>query len=174
MNKIKIKENVSLKNFSSYKIGGRAKYFLKVSNIDELIEGLKKWEEYRISPTLEVGLFVLGGGTNVLISDKGFDGLVIHNKIKDIKIIGDKDIKILSEKDIKRTKKESPNILISRYPSIHISVGAGVLMGDLLNFCVQNSLSGLEWAGGLPGTLGGAIRGNAGAFRGEIKDNVLE
>ena len=56
MNKIKIKENVSLKNFSSYKIGGRAKYFLKVSNIDELIEGLKKWEEYRISPTLEVGL----------------------------------------------------------------------------------------------------------------------
>ena len=68
-----------------------------------------------------------------------------------------KDIKILSEKDIKRTKKESPNILISRYPSIHISVGAGVLMGDLLNFCVQNSLSGLEWAGGLPGTFGGTI-----------------
>src|SRR3989338_11476133 len=47
-------------------------------------------------------------------------------------------------------------------------------MGDLLNFCVQKSLSGFEWAGGLPGTLGGAIRGNAGAFRGEIKDNILE
>ena len=47
-------------------------------------------------------------------------------------------------------------------------------MEDLLNFCVQNSLSGLEWAGGLPGTLGGAIRGNAGAFRGEIKDVIYD
>ena len=43
-----------------------------------------------------------------------------------------------------------------------------------MTFCIENSLSGLEWAGGLPGTVGGAIRGNAGAFKGEIKDNVLE
>ena len=65
-----------IEKLSNYKIGGPAKYFLEISNIDELIEGLKKWEEYRISPTLEVGLFVLGGGTNVLISDKGFDWFV--------------------------------------------------------------------------------------------------
>ena len=46
-------------------------------------------------------------------------------------------------------------------------------MVDLLNFCLEKGLSGLEWAGGLPGTVGGAIRGNAGAFGGEIKDLVL-
>lgn len=47
-------------------------------------------------------------------------------------------------------------------------------MSDFVSFCSQNSLSGMEWAGGLPGTVGGAIRGNAGAYLGETKDNVLE
>jgi UDP-N-acetylmuramate dehydrogenase len=51
-------------------------------------------------------------------------------------------------------------------------VGSGELMTNVLNFCIDNSLSGLEWAGGLPGTVGGAVRGNAGAFGGEIKDNI--
>ena len=88
-----------------------------------------------------------------------------------MKILEGKDIEILSEKDI---KAKSLNILISQYPNIFLSVGAGVLMEDLLAFCIKNSLSGLEWAGGLPGTLGGAIRGNAGAFKGEIKDNIAE
>jgi UDP-N-acetylmuramate dehydrogenase len=55
-----------------------------------------------------------------------------------------------------------------------IRVGAGVLMSDLLSFAAKNGLAGLEWAGGLPGTVGGAIRGNAGAFGSETKDSVLE
>ncbi|OGK36794.1 UDP-N-acetylenolpyruvoylglucosamine reductase [Candidatus Roizmanbacteria bacterium RIFCSPHIGHO2_12_FULL_41_11] len=148
---MRIQKNIPLKNFSNYRIGGRAKYFLKVSSVEDLIEGLKQWEEYRISPTLEVGLFILGGGTNILISDKGFDGLVIHPKIKSIK---------------NQSGKESK--------SQRLIVGGGVLIEDLLNYCIENCLSGLEWAGGLPGTLGGAVRGNAGAFRGEIKDNVVE
>ncbi len=48
-----------------------------------------------------------------------------------------------------------------------------MLVADLLTFTIEHSLSGLEWAGGLPGTVGGAVRGNAGAFRGEIKDRVV-
>ena len=148
---MRIQKNIPLKNFSNYRIGGRAKYFLKVSSVEDLIEGLKQWEEYRISPTLEVGLFILGGGTNILISDKGFDGLVIHPKIKSIK---------------NQCGKESK--------SQRLIVGGGVLIEDLLNYCIENCLSGLEWAGGLPGTLGGAIRGNAGAFGGEVKDNITE
>jgi UDP-N-acetylmuramate dehydrogenase len=55
-----------------------------------------------------------------------------------------------------------------------VIVGGGVEFSELVNFCIQNALSGLEWAGGLPGTVGGAIRGNAGAYLGETKDNVLE
>lgn len=87
-------------------------------------------------------IFILGGGTNLLFGN-GFDGLVLKPAIADIKL-----------KD---------NV---------IETGAGVAMADLLNFAVSKSLAGLEWAGGLPGTLGGAIRGNAGCFGGEIKDVV--
>lgn len=88
-------------------------------------------------------IFVLGGGTNLLFSDEGYSGLVLKPSINFTNAVGEE-----------------------------ISVGAGVLMADLINFSVEKSLSGLEWAGGLPGTVGGAIRGNAGAFGSEMKDVV--
>ncbi len=139
-------KNVSLKNYSSYKIGGPAKLFVEVGSTDELREILKQVADTRrgIQNDNEK-VFILGGGTNLLISDSGFDGLVIHNKIEGI-------------------ERENNNLV----------VGSGVCIKDLLDYCIDNSLSGLEWAGGLPGTLGGAVRGNAGAFKGETKDNVLE
>ena len=86
---------------------------------------------------------MLGGGTNLLICDNGFEGLVLRPDIRDIKMKG-----------------------------TTIMVGAGVMMADLLKFAAAHSLAGLEWAGGLPGTVGGAVRGNAGCFGGEIKDTV--
>jgi UDP-N-acetylmuramate dehydrogenase len=91
--------------------------------------------------TLDV--FILGGATNLLIPDAGFDGLVIRCALKQLSRKG-----------------------------TTITVGAGVSVKDLLNFSVRERLSGLEWAGGLPGTVGGAVRGNAGAFQGETKDSV--
>lgn len=157
---ISIQKGTPLKDFSNYKIGGRAKYFLEVNNLPELKEGLVRWKKIsKTLPTLPAGrqVFVLGGGTNVLVSDKGFGGLVIHNKIK----------------NIERQGVRESNLPVGRQ-GVRVRVGSGLLMEDLLNFCVQNCLSGLEWGGGLPGTVGGAIRGNAGAFKGEIKDNIVE
>lgn len=90
-------------------------------------------------------IFILGGGTNILWDDNGFSGLVIKPDFQSIKLEGDK-----------------------------IIVGAGVAVADLLDFVSGKGLSGLEWAGGLPGLVGGAVRGNAGAFGGEIKDNIIE
>ena len=137
---INFQENTPLKNYSNYKIGGLAKLFAEAGSTDELKEILRSAEQNHISK-----IFILGGGTNVLISDEGIDGLVILNKIEGIGGEGD-----------------------------NLRVGSGVLVKDLLEYCIENSLSGLEWAGGLPGTLGGAVRGNAGAFKGETKDNVVE
>lgn len=128
-----IQQNVLLSKHSNYKIGGPAKYFTVISSSDDL-KGLNKGR-----------IFILGGGTNILFSDEGFDGLVLKNEIRGIKQEGEKLI-----------------------------VGAGELMSDVLNYAVEHNLSGLEWAGGLPGTIGGAVRGNAGAFRGEIKNSVVE
>ena len=141
-----LKQNVSLKDYSNYKIGGNASYFFEVFSKDDLIKGLKNWYEISLDfPVNKKEIFVLGNGTNVLFSDDGFYGLVIKNSINGINI--------------------QDNI---------ITVGAGEELSSLLDYCVKNSLSGLEWAGGLPGTIGGAVRGNAGAFRGEIKDNLYE
>ena len=135
---INIQKNVSLKNYSNYKIGGNALYFLEINSKKELFEGLGQWKE-------RGRIFILGKGTNILINEKGFGGLVIHNNILGIEKRGEE-----------------------------VVVGAGVLVSDFLNFCIDNSFSGFEWAGGLPGTIGGAVRGNAGAFKGETKDSVKE
>lgn len=131
-----LRQNVPLKDYSNYKIGGFSKYFAEVSSKEELSEVLSNWQ-------IDLPIFILGKGTNILISEEGFDGLVIHNNINGIEMENEK-----------------------------VEVGAGTLVSDFLNFCIENSLSGFEWAGGLPGSVGGAVRGNAGAFKGETKDSV--
>jgi UDP-N-acetylmuramate dehydrogenase len=140
------KQNVPLKDYSRYQIGGPAAYFVEVSTKEELLQVLKDWK--KISAKFlqaKKKVYVLGAGTNLLISENGFDGLVIHNHLGGIEKSGEE-----------------------------IVVGSGVLLAQLLDFCIANSLSGMEWAGGLPGTIGGAVRGNAGAFGGETKDSVKE
>jgi UDP-N-acetylmuramate dehydrogenase len=140
-----IRENVLLKNYSRYKIGGPAEYFLEVFSEKELIDGIREWKEISQKFPLEKKqIVVLSGGSNTLIDDKGLSGLVIHNSVKDIGVSG--------------------NL---------ITAGSGLLIKDFLDSCVMNSFSGFEWSGGLPGTIGGAIRGNAGAFGGETKDLVI-
>jgi len=134
-------QNIPLKKYSKYKIGGPASYFFEFKSKEELISAVKEFRE-----TEESGkILVIGSATNILFSDSGFSGLVLKNDISFIKREGEM-----------------------------VEVGAGTLVADLVSFCAQNSLSGMEWAGGLPGTVGGAIRGNAGAFLGETKDSVLE
>ncbi|MHB8541279.1 MAG: UDP-N-acetylmuramate dehydrogenase [Candidatus Acidiferrales bacterium] len=134
---VKILEGVPLAPHSNYRIGGPARYFCEASNEEEIRAGVLFAREQRLE------LFVLGGGTNLLIDDKGFNGLVLKPALMQLGARGDT-----------------------------VTAGAGVLVADLLKFTIDRSLSGLEWAGGLPGTVGGAVRGNAGAFRGEIKDRV--
>jgi len=133
----KFKENVPLRGFSNYKIGGPARFFFEPKTEAEL-----RWA-VKTAKAKKLPVFVLGGGTNLLIDDAGWNGLVVRPTFGGITVRG-------------RT----------------MSAGAGVAMSVLLNLSTKKSLSGFEWAGGLPGFLGGAIRGNAGCFGGEIKDIV--
>lgn len=140
--------NVLLKNYSNYQIGGPARYFFEAHNLEDILYALDRWRLR--NPSLKNtnyghGFLILAGGTNLLFNDNGFQGLVLKPSIRFIE--GD---------------------------GVTLRVGAGVPITDLLDYCIHNNLSGLEWAGGLPGTLGGAIYGNAGAFGGEIKDIVRE
>lgn len=136
---MEFKEQVTLADYGNYKIGGPARYFVDVQNEEELFQALKKAKEQGLA------VFILGGGNNLLMSDDGFDGLVIRISIGGI-VLGQDGI---------------------------VTVGAGTLVSDLLRFLVLYGLSGWEWAGGLPGTVGGAIWGNAGAFGGETKDSIV-
>jgi UDP-N-acetylmuramate dehydrogenase len=131
------KENILLSNFSHYKIGGPARFFFDAKSADDV-----RWAVTEAKKR-KVPVFVLGAGTNVLIGDDGFEGLVLRVAIKDIKVKG-----------------------------TTVTIGAGAPMADLVKFTITRSLTGMEWAGGLPGTVGGAVRGNAGCFGAETKDSV--
>lgn len=132
-----LQNNISLKDFSNYKIGGAAKYFVEIASVADLKTAIDNYPKEKV--------LILGAGTKILISDSGFDGLVIYNKISGIEREGNS-----------------------------LRIGSGVLVKDILDYCLKYSLSGLEWAGGLPGTIGGAVRGNAGAFGKEARGSVAE
>ncbi len=144
-------ENIPLSRFSNYKIAGKARYFYEAQTEAGLIKAIKKWDS-------RGQIFILGGGTNILFDDMGFDGLVLKPNLNYI-------------------KKEKPHATTFQHSAecwnvVNVVVGAGTPVSELLEYTITHGLSGLEWAGGLPGTLGGAIRGNAGCFGGEIKDVI--
>lgn len=134
---IKIQENIKLAPYTTFKIGGPARYFIKAKTKEEVLEAL----EFAKKKNLKY--FVLCGGSNVLFSDKGFDGLVIKLCLTDLKV----------EDDIIYTE-------------------GGVKLMSLINFGIKNNLTGLEFLAGVPGEVGGAIRGNAGAFGKSISNFV--
>jgi len=142
-------ENVKLGLYSNYKIGGPARYFFEAESVEQIIKAVVKFRQIQSSKAKSYGrggdkIFILAGGTNILFNDEGFEGLILKPNIRFIKREGEA-----------------------------LRVGAGVPVNQLLDYLMAKNLSGLEWAGGLPGTIGGAIKGNAGSFGGEIK-NIVE
>jgi UDP-N-acetylmuramate dehydrogenase len=136
---LKIRENVLLRDYTTFKIGGPARYFFVAKSKEDLKNAIL-WAKKKKLP-----FFILGGGSNVLFSDNGFKGLVI--KLQN------------TQYEIRNTK---------------IVAEAGVPLQKLVLETAKKGLSGLENLAGIPGTLGGAIWGNAGAFGREIGDLVEE
>jgi len=121
-----------LADLVTFGIGGRAALFTEVSSTEELAEIVTAAGESRIP------FFMLGGGSNLLVSENGYNGLIIRNIITGM------------------TAHET-----------YIEVGAGEELRNLVNFATENQLTGLEFATGIYGTVGGAIFGNAGAYGSE-------
>jgi UDP-N-acetylmuramate dehydrogenase len=137
----KVKENVSLAPYTSARIGGPADIFIMADTSAELAKIVKLLWKY------EMPYIILGGGSNILVSDRGVRGVVVLNRAKAVKFhIGDQ-------------------------PSV--TVESGVVFSNLANRCASRGLSGLEWAATVPGTVGGAVYGNAGAFGGDMADNLI-
>ena len=127
-----------MKKHITFQLGGNAKRFVTVNNAKELKAVLSAAQENSLR------YFILGNGSNMLVSDEGFDGVVItlSGELSEIKLLSDTEI----------------------------SCGAGASLSSLCAFARKNSLCGLEFAWGIPGTAGGAAYMNAGAYGGEMKD----
>lgn len=137
----KVKENVPLAPYTSARIGGPADIFVTADTAAELARIVKLLWKY------EMPHVILGGGSNVLVSDRGVRGVVVLNRAKAVKFhSGDQ-------------------------PSV--TVESGVVFSNLANRCASKGLSGLEWAATVPGTVGGAVYGNAGAFGSDMTDNLI-
>ena len=138
--RIRLKEE--MKKHTSFKIGGNVDCFVEPENIEELKQLIIYLRENGFI------YYVCGNGTNLLVSDKGIRGVVVH--------IGSNISSIKLQKSNK-TK---------------IEVEPGATMAEISNFCIKNNLKGFEPLSGIPGTIGGAIAMNAGAYQKEIKDII--
>ncbi|MBR5180976.1 MAG: UDP-N-acetylmuramate dehydrogenase [Clostridiales bacterium] len=142
MSGLKISENVCLAPYSTFRTGGPARFFTEPANEEDLKEA------FRFAGDKGINVFILGNGSNCLISDKGFDGLVIRLG----KLMGD-------------IRSEAGDDGLT-----YVTAGAGCLLSRFGNFCAELALEGAEFACGIPGTVGGAVFMNAGAYGREIKD----
>jgi UDP-N-acetylmuramate dehydrogenase len=130
------------------KVGGRAQHFATVNTVDQLIK-VVRWAR-----RVELPYFLLGGGSNMLISDAGIRGLVIHNRCRQVRV-------------------DEPRCCdVPRDERPYLVAESGALMAGVARQSVREALTGLEWAVSVPGTVGGATVGNAGAHGGEIKDSL--
>ncbi len=141
----------SMKKHTSFKIGGNADFFVKAKSVEDVkfvIDLCKK---------NDIPLTIIGNGSNILVKDEGIKGIVLKIDIDKFEI-----------------NEKVPEELRKNNNSVIITVGAGVLLGKLAFQLLKKSISGFEFASGIPGTIGGAVRMNAGAYGSEFKDIVIE
>ncbi len=136
-----VQENVSLAPYTSARIGGQADVFVMVKSANELMDVIQILWNYGMP------YYILGGGSNVLVSDKGVRGVVVLDRAKEV----------LFESG------DQPTVWCE----------AGVVFSNLANRCASKGLSGLEWAATVPGTVGGAVYGNAGAFGADMSSSLI-
>lgn len=134
-----VKEHVILAPFTTFKIGGPADLFIETRTIGDLVAIITCARKFEIPITF------LGGGSNILISDRGIRGLVIRNLASKISMIGLKG-SVSSEKSTRE---------------VYVEAESGASMNKLVRFTVEEGLSGLEMHLGLPGSVGGAVYMNS-------------
>ena len=137
-----IHTNIPLKNFTTMKLGGPARFFVEVRTPEEVVE------VYKNAKTQNLPVFILGGGSNVVANDEGFAGIIIRMRISGFTVIAD---------DINSTT---------------IQVGAGESWDSVVERTVAMNLSGIEALSGIPGTAGGTPIQNVGAYGQEVSETI--
>jgi len=141
---MRVEENRALAPFTTLAIGGPARWFVEAASEEEIVEAVE-WAHNR-----RVDLFVLGGGSNLLVADSGFDGLVLHIALRGIAVSN-----------------------LPGRPSHRLySCAAGESWDDFVQRSVQENCAGVECMAGIPGTVGGTPVQNVGAYGQEVASTV--
>jgi UDP-N-acetylmuramate dehydrogenase len=128
-----------LAKHTSLRIGGPAEYYVRVTSERDLIGAVAVAREH------DLPVFVLGGGTNLLVADAGIHGVVLHNDWAETSVDG-----------------------------TTVTASSGTPLASVAAVAARNGIIGLEWMATVPGTVGGAVHGNAGAFGKETKDDLVD
>lgn len=128
-----VKKNEPLSAYTTFRTGGNADLFIDVTDSGALAQAI------RLSRHLNIPCFLIGGGSNLLVSDSGYRGLIIRNSLRCLEVKGSE-----------------------------VKAGAGELLDTVVDFATDRSLTGFEFAAGIWGTVGGAVYGNAGAFGSQV------
>ena len=139
-----LSENVPLAPLTTIGVGGNARFFRRAESVDDVIEGLE-WAGRK-----DIPVFFMSGGSNLLISDRGFPGLVIQVALK--------GIEILSEEDSKVT----------------VRAGAGEEWDPFVAFCVDRGYAGVECLSGIPGSIGATPIQNVGAYGQDVSETIMQ
>ncbi|MBU1557983.1 UDP-N-acetylmuramate dehydrogenase [Patescibacteria group bacterium] len=148
---MKIQKNISLKEYTTFKVGGEAKYFAVINGIEDLKQAVNFAKQNSLP------VFVLGGGSNLLISDEGVDGLVLKMEIK--------GTDFASQNPSSQAERDNSGI-------VQVTAGAGEIWDNLVEKCVEKGLSGLENLSLIPGTVGASAVQNIGAYGIEACDVI--
>lgn len=138
-----VQTNIPLSTLTTMKLGGKANYVIDVTTRDELRQA------YQNAKKLGQPVYIIGGGSNLIVHDDGFAGIIIHNKIPGITITSDD------------------------HESTTITAGGGEIWDDLVKYSVDLNLSGIEAMSGIPGTVGAAPVQNIGAYGQELGDTFV-
>lgn len=145
-----IKEAVALAPFTTLKIGGPARYLIEVETTEELVDAVN-WAASKRLP-----IFILGGGSNIVIADSGFPGLVIHNRIRGFEFWPD-----------------PAKFVCSRDDETFVKVGAGESWNVFVQLCVAKNLAGVECLAGIPGNVGATPIQNVGAYGQDVSETIV-
>lgn len=172
-----VRQNVLLSDYTTFRIGGPADFFYEAKNQEQLVSSIKAARQAGLP------FFILGRGSNVLFDDKGFKGLVIRNFVAGIKIVKSFKTrsKIVKKSDAHYAPAQPQKYLqfsdldYSQEPfDAEIEVSSGVSLQHLVQWSLENGLTGLQWFAGIPGSVGGGvvynIHGGTKLFSDYVKD----
>jgi len=139
---LQLKSDFMLAPLTTLGVGGKARFFTEAQSVEEAEEALA------FAQANSLGMFVLGGGSNILVADNGFDGLVLAVRIKGIRVENEND-------------------------GVVVKAGAGEVWDDFVVWSIEKKLSGLECMSGVPGTVGGAVVANLGCYGAQVSDTFV-